>query len=300
VPAAIASDDAITLLVNAAETVQRTARVSRRFIAVRGHHDFSGIGDGIAREQAWAVFILIVALASLAGLALGLFGGGGSTLTVPILAYGAGMPAGVAIASSLFVVAITSAVGLLAHARLGRVRWRIGLVFGGAGMVGAFVGGRLAVLVPDRILLTGFALTLAVAAIAMMRRAQPPMPEHRAPVSMALVQGVGVGLMSGLVGAGGGFMVVPALVLFGKLAIEEAIATSLLVIALQSSAGFVGHLAHATIDWPLVIAVATIAAVGAFVGARVGRYISAPALRRGFAVLVIAMAMVILVRELAR
>jgi hypothetical protein len=244
------------------------------------------------------VLAVILVLSILIGVSLGLFGGGGATLTVPILTYVAGMTPNQAIASSLFVVAVTSAAGLVGRVRL--VRWRIALGFGAAGMVGSYAGGRLAVLFTGRALMIMFGLMMAAAAIAMLRgrRAIPAREVHELPALQALVQGMIVGAVSGLVGAGGGFLVVPALVLLGGIAIEGAIATSLVVIAMQSLAGFVGHLGHVDLDWPLTLAVTAVAVAGASFGGALARRISATGLRRGFALLVIAMAAFVLLREL--
>jgi uncharacterized membrane protein YfcA len=175
---------------------------------------------------------------------------------LPILTYVAGVATKSAIASSLFVVAVTSAVGVVAHARAGRVRWRTGLLFGVAGMLGAFAGGRLAGHLPARGLMLGFAAMMVVAAVAMLRgrRASAGTTVELA-VGRVLVIGATVGLVVGTVGAGGGFIVVPALVLLGGLAMERAVGTSLLVIAMQSTAGFLGHLGHAAIDWSVTLAV---------------------------------------------
>src|SRR6478735_4657991 len=115
------------------------------------------------------MIVLTIGLAAFVGVALGLLGGGGSILTVPLLAYVAGLDAKQAIATSLLVVAVTSAVGAISHARAGRVQWRTGLMFGAAGMAGAYAGGFLAQFIPGRVLLIGFAIIMIGAAVAMLR-----------------------------------------------------------------------------------------------------------------------------------
>ena len=160
---------------------------------------------------------LAVVLAVFVGVSLGLLGGGGSILAVPLLVYVAGMDAKEAIATSLLVVGTTSAVALIPHARAGRVRWRTGLLFGAAGMVGAYAGGRVAEFIPGTVLLVAFSLMMLATAVAMIRgRRAPAKPAHtELPVGRVLLDGVVVGLVTGLVGAGGGFLIVPALVLLG-------------------------------------------------------------------------------------
>ena len=179
---------------------------------------------------------LTVGLAVLVGLALGLLGGGGSILTVPLLAYVGGMDAKQAIATSLLVVGTTSAVAAISHARAGRVQWRTGLIFGVAGMVGAFGGGLLARFIPGSVLLIGFAVMMIGTAIAMLRGRKdvgPADAHHRIPVPKVVAEGLVVGLVTGLVGAGGGFLVVPALALMGGLPMPIAVGTSLVVIAMK-------------------------------------------------------------------
>ncbi len=236
------------------------------------------------------------------GVLLGLLGGGGSILTVPLLVYVLGVEPRTAIAMSLVVVGVTSASGALLHARAGRVRWRTALVFGSGGMTGAFVGGRINPFIPSTLLLLLFAGVMVAAAVAMLRRketppssASTPAPEV-IPVTRVLAQGVAVGLLSGLVGAGGGFLIVPALALVG-LPTPVATATSLVVIALQSAAGFVGHLGHAPLPWALTGAVLAAAMTGSLVGGRLAGHIAPATLRRGFAVFVLATATFLLVAE---
>lgn len=242
--------------------------------------------------------IVVLALSVLIGVSLGLLGGGGSILTVPILTYVGGMSAKVAIASSLFVVGVTSAAGAVGHARAGRVRWRTGLVFGAAGMVGAYAGGHLAALIPGRILMILFGLIMAATAVAMLR---PRVLEPRTgdlPVGRLLADGLVVGIVTGIVGAGGGFLVVPALVLLGRLPMPVAVGTSLVVIAMKSFAGFAGHLDHVTIDWPITLGVTAAAVIGSLVGGKLVSRIPPAALRKGFALFIIAMSALVLFKEL--
>lgn len=243
---------------------------------------------------------LTVGLAVLIGLSLGLLGGGGSILAVPLLVYVADLPAKEAIATSLLVVGVTSAVGVLPHARAGRIRWRTGLLFGVAGMVGAYAGGRLAVFVPAAVLLTGFAVMMLATAAAMIRgrRAnggEPAPPEL--PVLRVLVDGVVVGLVTGLVGAGGGFLVVPVLALLGGLPMPVAVGTSLVVIAMKSFAGLAGYLSNTSIDWSLAAMVTAAAVAGSLAGARLAGRVPEVVLRRTFGWFVVVVGVFMVVQQ---
>lgn len=246
--------------------------------------------------------VLTLLLAVLIGVSLGLLGGGGSILTVPILTYVAGLPPKEAIAASLFVVGTTSAVGAISHARGGRVRWRTGLIFGAAGMVGAFGGGILGGYIPGTVLMIAFAMVTLAAAVAMIRgRKGLDIDQARAgalPVLKILVMGLLVGLISGLVGAGGGFLIVPALALLGGLPISAAMGTSLMVIAMNSFAGLAGHLTSVSLDWALVGAVTLAAILGSLLGSRLAGRIPENVLRQGFGVFVLVMGAFVLVQEL--
>lgn len=246
-----------------------------------------------------------LALALAIGISLGFFGGGGSILTVPLFVYAFGLDPKDAIASSLVVVAIASSVGALQHARAGNVRVREGLIFGVAGMLGAYLGGRVSAFIDGGVLLLLFASMMTVTALAMWRgrRGQPPRPgEAAADVDLAATgrlaaQGLVVGSFTGLIGAGGGFLIVPALALWARLPMPAAIGTSLTIIVMQSLAGFAGHVGHAQIDPRLVGAVAGIAVAGTLGGALLARGTDPARLRRAFATFVLAMAAFILVRE---
>jgi hypothetical protein len=207
------------------------------------------------------------------------------------------------IASSLFVVGVTSLVGTIAHARAGRVRWKIGLLFGVAGMLGATLGGQIAASLAGPVLLVLFAGIMLATAGAMMRGRREPtgaVAPRDLPVAKAAGIGGTVGVVSGLVGAGGGFLVVPALALIGGLCMGDAVGTSLLVIAMQSLAGFARHAAHTPLDWTLLGVVTTSAIVGSLAGARFASRLSPATMRRAFAWLVLGMAIFMLARELPR
>ncbi len=243
---------------------------------------------------------LTVALAVFVGIALGLLGGGGSILTVPLLAYVAGMDARPAIATSLLVVGVTSTVGAITHARAGRVQWRIAAIFGVAAMVGAYTGGRLARYVPGTALLIAFAIIMIGAGVAMLlgrKDVQRYDGGQPLPVLKITLLGVGVGVVSGLVGAGGGFLLVPALVLLTGLPMPVAVGTSLVVISMQSFAGFAGHLATEQVDWRLAAYVTAAAVVGALIGGRLVAMVNPATLRKLFGWFVLLMASLMLAEE---
>jgi hypothetical protein len=233
------------------------------------------------------------------GVTLGFFGGGGSMLTVPLLVYVFGREPKQAIASSLLIVAIASLSGAFQHWRVGNVRLRTGLVFGAAGMAGAYAGGRAAAFLDGGVLLLLFAAMMLLTALAMWRgRRVPARADAGRRVAWKLVlQGLAVGAFTGLVGAGGGFLIVPALALWAGLPMPEAIGTSLLVIVLNSLAGFAGYSAHVSIEPGLVASVAAAAVLGSLVGSRLARLVAPGSLRRAFAGFVVAMSVLILVRE---
>lgn len=250
------------------------------------------------------------ALAVLIGVSLGLLGGGGSILTVPILVYVIGVAPHEAIALSLLVVGTTSVAALVPHARGGRVRWKTGALFGATSMVGAFAAGKLAHHIPGTVLLLFFGGMMLVTAVAMMRGKKdaaapatddgPEGPVSELPIAKIVLEGLGVGAVTGLVGAGGGFLVVPALVLFGKLPMRTAVGTSLLVIAMKSFAAFAGYLSSVEVDWGLGAMVTAAAVLGSLVGGRLAGAVPQDLLRRGFAWFVVVMAVFILTQEIPR
>jgi uncharacterized membrane protein YfcA len=248
-----------------------------------------------------AVIALAAVLSFAMGLSLGLLGGGGSVLAVPILVYVLDVETKAAIASSLLVVGTTAAVGLVRHAHVGNVRWRTGLLFAGLSMIGAYAGGRAAAHVPGAILLVLLGGTMIATAIALLRSDRGPTTttqrRHATPAAV-LLQALALGGFMGLIGAGGGFLLVPTLLLLGGLSMHEAIATSLLVIALNSVAGFAGHVQHATVDWTAAALVAGVAAGGAVSGGVLATHLPPHALRRAFACLILGIGVFLLAEQL--
>jgi uncharacterized membrane protein YfcA len=239
-------------------------------------------------------------LASVIGLSLGLLGGGGSILTVPIFVYVLGYAAKPAIAMSLPVVGATSLVGALGHWRAGNVNLRQALSFGVVAMVGAYAGARLAVLVSGVVQLTLLAIVMLGAAMSMLRptgaRTAMPTTVGSEPVSrwLVLVVGLGVGMLTGLVGIGGGFLIVPALVILAGLPMKQAIGTSLVVIATNSASGFAGYLGQVEVPWGFMAMFTAVAIGGILVGTYLVRFVSQQALKRAFGIFLLLMGGVIL------
>ncbi|MER5361123.1 sulfite exporter TauE/SafE family protein [Streptomyces sp. NPDC002785] len=244
---------------------------------------------------------VVIAASLFVGISLGVLGGGGSILTVPLLVYLAGQGTKEAIATSLFVVGVTSAAALIPHARARRVQWRTGLAFGLVSMVGAYGGGRLAEYIPGTVLLIAFALMMLATAAAMLRKprkaAAPKGVRRELPLKHIVAEGLVVGAVTGLVGSGGGFLVVPALVLLGGLPMSVAVGTSLLVIAMKSFAGLAGHLSGVQIDWGLALAVTAVAVVGSLIGGRFAGRIPQDTLRKAFGWFVVVMGVFVLSQQ---
>jgi uncharacterized protein len=250
--------------------------------------------------------LLGIVLGALIGLSLGLLGGGGSILTVPIFAYVLGFEAKQAIAMSLAVVAAVSLLGAWGHWRAGNVNLRVALIFGSVAMVGTYLGARLAVYFSGAAQLSLFAVVMLIAAAFMFRGPGP----HRAPgdvptpgeagavahlpLTLIVVEGLAVGALTGLVGVGGGFLIVPALVLLGKVPMKQAVGTSLLVIAMKSAAGFVGYMGQVEVPWAFMAAFTAVAMAGILAGTYLVQFVSQGALKRAFAVFLVVMGTFIL------
>ena len=250
-----------------------------------------------------------IALGYLMGLSLGLLGGGGSILTVPIFVYAFGLAPKPAIAMSLAVVGTTSLVGAVRHGGAGNVNLKVAVTFGPIAMAGSYLAARLSTLVSGRMQLTLFAVVMFVAAILMYRNPQPAAisdglegdvhPAPRRALWLIGLQGLSVGALTGLVGVGGGFLIVPALVLFVGLPMKMAVGTSLVIIALNAASGFYGYLGQTKILWGLMGVFTSIAIAGIITGAYLVRFVSQQALRRAFAVFVLLMSLFILYQNIA-
>ena len=186
--------------------------------------------------------MLIFSLSAIVGVVVGLLGAGGSIMTTPLFLYVEDMPPLEAISSSLLVVAAASSLALFRHGMRGHIQWRVGIIFGVSGMFSGFLGGQVGAHLPEKVLLFAFSIIMAITGFAMIRRRKNSVARSPfKPKTYRLIfDGALVGFVTGIVGAGGGFMVVPALVLFGGLAIKDAIATSLLVVIMKCFGNFAG------------------------------------------------------------
>lgn len=235
--------------------------------------------------------VLALAAGAVIGLALGALGGGGSVLAVPALIYLLGFTPVAATTASLVIVTVTSATALSAHARDGHVRWRTGLLFAAAGIVPAMLGGALAGRVPGAALTAAFAVVAGTAAVRMLRpraasgTAVPVRPDR------AAAAGAGLGAVTGVLGVGGGFLAVPALVSVLGLRMRDAVGTSLLVITANSLAALAMRAGTADgLDWAAIGPFAGAAVLAAWDGKRLAAKVSGRALQRTFALVLLAVA----------
>ena len=256
-------------------------------------------------------------LAALVGISLGLIGGGGSILTVPILVYLIGINPILATSYSLFIVGTTSLIGTFINYKKGYVDIKIALLFGLSSITTVFITRKF--LLPhipnilyknDDFYITQsmatmvlFALLMLSASIAMIKsskeiKRQIMLDKGNSKSAVLLIYGIFIGLATGLLGAGGGFLIIPALVFILKMPMKEAVGTSLLIIALNSLIGFTGDLGHFIIDWKLLIFITCIAITGIFIGGSIAKKIEGDKLKKIFGWFVLCMGLYILVKEI--
>lgn len=237
-------------------------------------------------------------LGLLIGISLGALGGGGSILAVPALVYAAGQTPKQATATSLLLVTITALTGMIPHARAGRVRPLPGAVFGLCGVGGSLLGSRLNSSVDSDVLLLAFSAVMLVAAWAMWRRLRRPTPATPrralrytpATIAKIAVAGSFVGLLTGFFGVGGGFVIVPALVLVLGFSMPDAVGTSLLVIAINSVVATMTRLKPGVIVWSTVVPFVVASLVGVFIGGRLATSRDSSSLQRWFVALLVVVA----------
>jgi len=251
------------------------------------------------------------------GISLGLIGGGGSILTVPVLVYLFGVTPEMSTAYSLFIVGITALVGSLRNASLGQIEYRTALVFAVPAFIAVYLTRRFLVpsipdpvfsteimtLSKDTAIMVFFALIMLAASVSMIRSRKDEIEVTQKPVfnyPAIIIEGALVGVLTGVVGAGGGFLIIPALVLFAKLPMKKAVGTSLLIIAFKSLIGFKGDLDRPDliIDWTLLLSISAIAIGGIFVGIYLTRFIDGTRLKTGFGWFVLAMAVYIILKQI--
>lgn len=245
------------------------------------------------------IFMIGYLLALLIGSSLGLMGGGGSILTVPVLVYALGIGAKESIALSLAIVGTTSLVGSISHFRAGNINLKIAMIFAPVAMLGTFAGAKLSVFLSGSMQLILFAFVMLIAAAFMFKGRKEKEIDETAKYNYLLivVEGIFVGLLTGLVGVGGGFMIVPALVLLANVPMKKAVGTSLIIIALKSFAGFAGYMDKVVIDWIFLGQFTAFTIVGIIIGSYFVKFISTNKLKKSFAIFLVVMGMFILYKN---
>lgn len=252
----------------------------------------------------------------LIGVALGLIGGGGSILTVPVLVYLFGIEPVVATAYSLFIVGLTSAVGSVTYFQKQLVNIQTAVVFGIPSIAAVFLTrafvvpsipdvvfkGASFVMTKGMLMMVLFAILMVVASYSMIKKNQPEIKEvdeqQKFNYPLILIEGIVVGVLTGLVGAGGGFLIIPALVVLSKLPMKEAVGTSLVIIAAKSLIGFFAEAGGDHVNWLFLSKVSLFAVVGIFIGAALSKRINGEKLKPAFGWFVLVMGIYILVKEL--
>lgn len=234
------------------------------------------------------------------GLVLGFLGGGGSILTVPALVYIVGQSPQAAVTASLIIVGANAAMGAVFHRRQNTLNWPVALVFGGAGMVAAYLSAGLSHLLSPTALLILFALLMLAVSVLMILSKTPCAGGSGHGWAITVGSGVVVGLLTGFLGVGGGFLIVPALVMLVGLPIRQAVGTSLIIIAMNSVAGLLGHLSSAMLDMTLIAIFVATGFAGAFAGSRLTRVIKPDQLRTSFAVFVLLLGAFLLVDNVGK
>jgi uncharacterized membrane protein YfcA len=251
------------------------------------------------------------------GIVLGLIGGGGSILTVPVLVYLLFVNPITATAYSLFVVGISALVGAFSNIKKGLVDFKTAIVFSIPAFIAVYITRRYIVpAIPDSLfvindfevtkdigIMVFFAIIMLLASISMIRNKKPE-PDADTVVTynypLILVEGFVVGILTGIVGAGGGFLIIPALVLLAKLPMKKAVATSLLIIAIKSLIGFIGDIETLDIDWNFLLLFTGISVIGMFVGIWLNKFIDGKKLKNGFGWFVLIMGIYIIFKEFSK
>lgn len=243
---------------------------------------------------------LALALSGLIGVSLGILGSGGSIITLPLLVYVAMIPVNRAVGMSLVVVGGTAAAGSLFRIRRGEIEVKPALLFTASGIPGAFFGSKLTHLFSPYLLLTLFGLLMVLVGWAMLHHKTERGSSSSCQIVRCLGIGMGVGLLTGFLGVGGGFLILPALVLFAGIEMKKAIGTSLLVIALNSFAGLIGQLRFIQLKGPETLAFLGMAILGMGMGLSLANRVSSHALKHGFAWSILTLGAFLMIMNLAK
>ncbi|HUX91944.1 MAG TPA: sulfite exporter TauE/SafE family protein [Gallionellaceae bacterium] len=262
------------------------------------------------------MLILVVLAGAITGIVLGLFGSGGSIIAMPALLYLLDVEPKSAIAMSLGIVAVTATISGWDNWRRGNVDVKIAAMFGLFGVIGTYAGARLGIYTPVSVQLTLFALVMYVAAWKMLQKKKQPQGQAaqlavaggqdmavgeleiiKAHMGHIALHGVGVGVLTGLVGVGGGFLIVPALVLLSGIPMKVAIGTSLVIVAAKSYSGFAGYIGAVPVDWTMMASFTLLTVAGSFAGTRIAHRFSQEKLKKSFAIFLIIVATYILLKS---
>lgn len=252
--------------------------------------------------------------AILIGISLGLIGGGGSILTIPVLVYLFGIQPLLATGYSLFIVGSTSLVGAIKNYHKGNVNIKTAVAFSTVSTITVLITRKFLLhIIPEHLFVINgyiitksimtmllFAVVMMIAAIKMILKDPPehcPVYAARLQPGKIIYSGIGIGLLTGLLGAGGGFLIIPALIFLFRLSVKQAIGTSLLIIAINNLLGFTGDIFHTTVNWSLLLSVTAVAVAGIFIGSKLGEKMHGEKLKRGFGWFVLIMGIYIIFKE---
>jgi len=262
--------------------------------------------------------ILSFSTALIIGIILGLIGGGGSILTVPVFVYLFHLNPVIATAYSLFVVGVSALVGAIRNIQKGYVDFKTAIVFAIPAFIAVYTARKYILPnIPDTlftindfeftkeiVIMVLFAIIMLLASFSMIRNGSSKTPDNTSStteyyITKIIIDGVVVGLLTGIVGAGGGFLIIPALVLFAKLPMKKAVATSLFIIAIKSLIGFIGDIETISIDWNFLLLFTSLSIIGIFIGVWLNKFIDGKKLKKGFGWFVLLMGIFILIKEIS-
>ena len=242
--------------------------------------------------------MLALFLAAVAGLSLGLLGGGGSILTVPILIYAAGMPTKSAVAMSLAVVGIATIFGVLGHHKSGNISYKTAFIFILTAIPSTFIGSYLSQFISGNMQLIIFSIVMIMAASFMLKgRKEVNAEQMKTSYPLTLLSGFVVGTMTGLIGVGGGFLIVPSLMYFTGTDMKKSVGTSLFIISINSLFGFISYIGKVEIDWIFMLKFTLSSILGILIGSKLVKFIPQKLLKKAFAIFLIVMGNFIFIKN---